>query len=135
MKHIVRRHKAFLAAFIKSGSITKAAKDTGVDRCVHYAWLEEVKGYREAFEAAKDQAAQTLEDEATRRAVEGVTQVEYYQGKPVGAKRVYSDALMMFLLRGLRPEKYRERGSVELTGKAGGPIETELTVRFVRPND
>ena len=34
-----------------------------------------------------------------------------------------SDRLLEFLLRGNKQETYRDRGTVELTGKDGGPIE------------
>jgi hypothetical protein len=72
-----------------------------------------------------------------RRAHIGVEEPLVYQGeftyerdakgrrklkKPLFIRK-YSDALMMFLLKGFKPEKYRERGSVELTGAGGGPIE------------
>jgi hypothetical protein len=135
MRRIVKRQKTFLAAFKITGRIDSAAKAAGVDRSSHYDWLREVKGYRELFEAAIAEAADALEDEATRRATEGVLEAHYYQGKPVGARRVYSDGLMMFLLRGLKPAKYRDLQSVEVTGKNGGPIENALTVTFVHAKD
>lgn len=130
---ILKRHKALLAAFKVTHSISEAAKAAGVDRSVHYDWLESVPGYKELFDAAKEEATQTLEDEAVRRAHKGVTEPIYFQGKVVGAKRVYSDALLMFLLRGARPEKYRQ--GVEVSGPGGGALETALTVTFVRPED
>jgi hypothetical protein len=130
---ILKRHKALLEAFKVTGNVSEAAKAAGLDRSCHYDWLDSVPGYREAFERAKEQAAQTWEDEAVRRATKGVTEAIYYQGKPVGAKKVYSDALLMFLLRGARPAKYRQ--GVEVTGANGGPIESALTVTFVKPKD
>jgi hypothetical protein len=42
----------------------------------------------------------------------------------------YLSADLQFLLRGLKPETYRERH--EVTGKDGGPLETSITVRFVK---
>ena len=35
--------------------------------------------------------------------------------KPLGVMK-HSDALMIFLLKGLRPERYRERASVDVSG-------------------
>ncbi len=58
-----------------------------------------------------------LEDEAIRRARDGVTIPVFYAGKEVGAIRRPSDTLLMFLLRAHRPERYRERPWVA----AGGP--------------
>ncbi len=40
--------------------------------------------------------------------------VGWYKGKPGGTVREYSDILLIFLLKALRPEKYRER--VEVRG-------------------
>jgi hypothetical protein len=130
-KTVLKKHRAFIGAFKASYSISEAAKAVGIDRSVHYDWLRDVPGYREAFEEAKEEATQTLEDEATRRATKGVTEGVFYKGKPVGLKRVYSDALLMFLLRGARPAKYRT--GVEVSGPDGGPVESALTVTFVKP--
>ncbi len=44
-----------------------------------------------------------------RRAVEGVIKPVFHQGKRVGTLRVYSDSLLMFLLRARRPEKFADR--------------------------
>ncbi len=53
---------------------------------------------------AKEEVADLLEAEAWRRAVEGVEKpVGWYKGKPGGYVREYSDTLLIFPLRGLRP--------------------------------
>jgi hypothetical protein len=83
-----------------------------------YAWALRSRGKPEA----QTEAAQLLEDEAIRRAHEGILTPVFYKGNPTGVMREYSDALLMFLLRGFTPEKYRDRGSVEVSGPAGGPI-------------
>lgn len=49
-----------------------------------------------------------LEQEAYRRAVEGVEEPVYQGGELVGTVRRYSDKLLEFLLRGRRPQVYRE---------------------------
>jgi hypothetical protein len=148
---VVISHKAaFLAAFAATANVTKAAKAAKIERCLHYRWLKDDDGYALDFKAALEQAAQTLEDEAVRRANEGVLEPLVYQGqfsykqrpakdaegkpvlldgKPVlenyGAPlaiRAYSDGLLQFLLKGARPEKYRERSNVEVSAPGGGPI-------------
>lgn len=126
--------RAFLAAYANCASITKAAKAAGLDRRAHYDWLEHDPDYPAKFDAATEQAAQALEDEATRRAYDGVLQAEFYQGKAVGTKRVYSDGLMMFLLRGMKPKKYRTN-SIELSGPDGAPIEMSIVGRLNAARD
>jgi hypothetical protein len=143
-----RKQKAFLAAYVITASITRSAKAAKLDRSLHYLWLADAE-YAGAFENTKDQAAQLLEDEAVRRAHQGVeepltwqgqftykrravkdaegnTTLENY-GKPLSINRK-SDALLQFLLKGFRPDKYRDRVSAEVSGPAGGPISLEHDV-------
>lgn len=57
---------------------------------------------------ALDIGADSLEDEAVRRARDGYDKPVYQQGQCVGQVRKYSDTLMVFLLKGARPKKYRD---------------------------
>ena len=61
--------------------------------------------------------AEALEDEATRRAAEGVDEPVFHQGAQVGTIRKYSDTLAIFLLKGAMPEKYRDNAKLELSGR------------------
>lgn len=121
---------AFLAAYRQTASITKAAAAAKIDRTMHYRWLRN-PGYKKAFDAATEEAAQVLEDEAVRRATEGTLEPVFYQGIKCGAVRRYSDGLIQFLLRGFRPQKYSSKA--EITGPDGGPA--ELIVRIVNANN
>lgn len=107
--------RAFLAAFSHIGIVSRACELTGVGRTSHYRWLQQDPAYRAAFKRAKVMAASVFEDEAARRAIEGVERpTGWYKGKPGGYVREYSDNLLMFMLKGLLPDKYRER--VEVRG-------------------
>jgi hypothetical protein len=82
-----------------------------------YNWRHADPGdasFLEAFKQAKILAGETLEAEAIRRAHDGVDEPVYQGGRLVGWKRVYSDTLLIFLLKGLMPEKYRERWEGEV---------------------
>lgn len=130
----IGRKKAFLAAYRATANKSKAAEAAKISRASHYKWLNDDPQYVIDFEQACKDAADLLEDEAIRRAHEGVIEPVFYQGKPAGAIRKYSDTLLMFLLRGFRPEVYRERGSLELTGANGSALPPPvLNVTFVRP--
>lgn len=106
----------FLNYYIQLGTISKAAKKAGISRQTHYDWLKnDKKGfYRRAFEAADKMAADLLEEEAFRRAVEGDTRIIYYKGTEVGRQQVKSDALLALLLKGRIP-KYRENTEINTT--------------------
>jgi hypothetical protein len=157
-KRGVSKRASFLAAFAVTASITRAAKAAKIDRALHYRWLAEGGAYPEQFASASDRAAQILEDEAVRRAHEGVVEPNVWKGEftykrrqvevtdadtgeirkvwqnhgpPIGVRK-YSDALLMFLLKGLRPQTYRERVTAELTGKDGGPLEIVTRLNAAR---
>jgi hypothetical protein len=64
---------------------------------------------------AKEEVADLLEAEAFRRAVHGWDEpVGWYKGKAGGVVTRYSDALLIVLLKALRPNRYKER--VEMRG-------------------
>jgi len=110
--------RAFLECYREMGVIRRACKVAKVGRSSHYEWMENNPAYRAAFEASKEDAADTLEAEVFRRAVTGVKKpTGWYKGVAGGYVREYSDLLLMFRLKALRPEKYRER--VEVRGMVG----------------
>jgi hypothetical protein len=113
-----------LAAFEASANITMACKKARVSRRTFYNWLEEID-FKDKFDKAAKLGTGLLEDEAVRRATQGVTEPVYYKGKRVGGVKKYSDTLLIVLLKAHAPEKYKERFSGELSGVGGGPIKTQ----------
>lgn len=122
----VDKKKAFLAAYAEVGNITQAAEIVGVTRQAHYLWMKDPE-YAEAFAQAEQQACDRLEQEARRRAVEGVEEPVFHRGKQCGVIRKYSDTLLIFLLKGAMPHKYKERVQNEVSGS--------LTIKVVLPDD
>jgi hypothetical protein len=108
------------------GAITKAAQVAGINRRSHYNWHEEEgpdgDAYRMAFEDARASACDSLEVEARRRAMHGVPRSVYYKGKKIETIKEFSDTLLIFLMKGAMPEKYRDNARIEHTGRDGGPI-------------
>ena len=60
------------------------------------------------WDSAVEDALDALEEEVRRRAIEGVEKPVHYQGQRVDSVTQYSDQLAMFLLRGRRPQIFRE---------------------------
>lgn len=114
------RQPAFLAAFAETGSVTLAARSANLSKDMHYRWLKTDPEYAGKFEVARMRAVQMLEDEALRRAREGWLEPVFYAGKVCGYVPRYSDSLLMFLLRGWRPDRYRDR--TEICGPGGGSV-------------
>jgi len=104
--------KRFLEAFEVSCSIQKAARWANIHRQTHYDWMRKDATYPARFAEARERATQTLEDEAVRRAVEGVRRPVLYRGKQVYIQGKplfdieYSDQLLIRLLEAFYPEKY-----------------------------
>lgn len=104
----------FIAHLLDGLTVVDAAAKIGFDRTVT---LYDHRKRDVEFAAAWDQAwkdgADALEKEAQRRACLGVTEPVFYKGEVVGSLQKYSDVLLIFLLKGRRPDRFRE--NVDLT--------------------
>jgi hypothetical protein len=103
---------AMLAALAETGNVSKACAAAEVGRATHYEWLRDDPQYAKDAADAMEHAADLLEEEARRRAHDGVDEPVFYQGEVCGTVRKYSDTLLIFLLKGAKPDKFRERSSV-----------------------
>lgn len=118
-----KRQQVFLEALAALGHVGQAAKHAGVSVRTAYNHRTSDPEFAAAWESALQTAMETvLEPEAVRRAVQGVPEPIYYKGDQVGTVQKYSDTLLIFLLKGGKPEKYKERTANEHTGAGGGPI-------------
>lgn len=140
----------FFAKLAERGNVTEACAVSGVSRTIAHEYIrgefpdefDEAarKLWSERLRDAREQAADRLEAEAFRRAVDGVDEpqigrvgkdqdgiLKNQDGTPVVLKR-YSDGLLTLLLKANRPDKFKDRTSTEMTGKDGGPIKTETKV-------
>ena len=122
-KRAYAKQRAFLTAFSETGSVVRAAIAAKVSRRAHVYWMSE-PGYKQVFDDARLIAAEVLEDEARRRAVQGLRKMKFYKGEPVidpetnkpYFEHEYSDTLMAMLLNANLPEKFKYRS--ETTVKA-----------------
>jgi len=134
--------RLFLKAYADRGTIKRAAMIAGVDRTLHYHWLRD-DGYKAAFGEAQRMYREKLEEEADRRAVDGVQRLKFFKGElilvpcepgdPLGRclgktatgdevwakpyiEHEYSDNLLMFRLKRLDP-RYKDRIDVKTKHK------------------
>lgn len=117
----LKKRQLFLETLAQTGRVVTAAHTAGfVDTSYVHRLRREDEDFAKAWEEAVDAAADVLEEEATRRAVEGVEEPIFYKGEIAGYKTNYSDQLMMFLLRGLRPGKFNpKQGDTNVNLKFG----------------
>jgi hypothetical protein len=133
---------AFFSVLAETANVSRACSAVSIARQTAYNRYEEDKEFAEKWEQAVAVGICALEDEANRRAFEGVDKPVFYQGqrtgqwvdkdgKPTESKegavafkpnviREYSDTLAIFMLKAHKPEKYRER--FEHTGAGGAPL-------------
>ena len=122
------KKRAFLTAFCETGTVLDAAECAGVGRSSHYRWLQEDEAYKAALDAAEEIAAEILERIAWQRATSGIKEEVWYQGEKTGERKARSDLLLMFLLKGRKPDRYRDNWKGELTGAGGGEIQVSFGV-------
>jgi hypothetical protein len=110
----------FLNKLRETGNIRSACAAAKISRTTFYAHRKAEADFDAQVGEALEDAGDVLEAEAWRRAVKGVLKPIYQQGGKVGETREYSDTLLIFLLKGTKPEKFRDRH--EVSGPGGGPI-------------
>lgn len=116
MKLTPEKLAAFCAALAETCNVGKACVAVGISRQTAYNWREDDPEFAAAWERAMKAGLLALEDEAHRRAFDGVDEPVFYKGDECGTVRKYSDTLAIFLLKAHAPEKYRETSKVELSG-------------------
>jgi len=99
----------FLAALQRTGNVSRACKAEGIGRRTAYEWREADAEFAQQWDEAVEDGLDNAEQELYRRAVKGTLKPVFQGGKKVGSIREFSDTCLIFLLKGGRPEKYRER--------------------------
>lgn len=133
--------RAFLAAIRKVPSVGRAAKSADISPGMHYRRYNVDPVYTAAFNAAWEIGVGACEDAAMENAMIGYEEPVVYQGQlqytesrdedgeivlgkngkprmvPLTILRPNAQ-LHMFVLKGAKPEKYRERQQIEATVKS-----------------
>lgn len=137
LKAIEKKNKQqmFLAAYANKGTILSACNISGVSRYSAYQWINEDQDFQQAYELAREAFIDRLEDEVTRRGMDGIPKPVYYRGELVDTITEYSDTLLMFRLNGLCPEKYRVNGNSQVVNLGNITLsiqyEDSLTQQYV----
>lgn len=94
-----RARATFLARLAETCNVSESARTAGISRASAYEWRDADPDFAAAWVDAEEQAADALELEARRRAIEDK-----------------SDRMLEILLKAHRPEKYVERFKGEISG-------------------
>ena len=139
------KKRVFLESFISHhGQSKPAARAAGVSISATYLWRRKTGGqdFLKCFAAAQEIVTQKMIEESRRRASEGSRKYKYTtRGEPIldlegnhAYDTIYSDLLMMFLLKGAMPLTYRDQyqgPQVAIVGKSitlhHGPSATNVS--------
>lgn len=106
----------YITALEACGLPHTAAKMAGVSLARVNKLAQERDEFRFACEQAEERFVDSLEAEAIRRARDGVVEGVYHQGNRIDDKTVYSDTLMVQLLKGRRGRTFGDKKEVRMTG-------------------
>jgi hypothetical protein len=110
--------EAFLAILAAIGNVTVACKRAKVGVSSVYEWRKSdeafAKRWDELAEQGRDTIADAIEQSFDERAIEGWLEPVYQKGQLVGHVRKFDTVAGIVRLKALRPDKYRERSTVDL---------------------
>jgi hypothetical protein len=99
--------RVFLDLISEGLTVSEASLRAGISRHAVYRRRHAEYGFRELWDQALDIAGDRLEEEADRRGFTGWEEAIYHKGSVVGTRRRFSDRMLMFRLRALKPGRYR----------------------------
>ena len=114
--------KPFLAALAEVPNVTEAARRAGISKRNVYNRRDVDPEFAAQWDDALEETLDALEGECYRRAKDGVERQVFYEGRPVGSYREYSDTLAIKILAARRRHLYGDQRKLEVTGAAGGPV-------------
>lgn len=144
----VERIRAALTEMAATGSEVAAMKAGSFGRGVLNILLDRNPPFVKRWNEAKVASVDALEQEARRRAIEGVERHKFHKGQPIMrtivlpdgktakvhyVEREYSDRMLEVLLKANMPEKYKDRTAVDHSG--GITLEQLVTQSLEKPKE
>lgn len=104
------RQDRFLKVLATVGHISAACKAIKISTVAVHYWRRDDPEFDAKLLAAQEAYEGMLTEEATRRAVKGVEKAIFNkEGEQIGVEIKYSDTLLIFLLKAVNPEKFRDK--------------------------
>lgn len=105
------KRELFVDLLARTGNFLAAAKALGYkDSSYFRRWYKKDKMFRIYCDEAMEAAVDRFEEEAIRRAVDGIEEPVYHQGKIVGYKKRYSDDLLKEILAAKSDDYKKNKG-------------------------
>ena len=132
-----RARERFIETLRESCNVSESARAAGISRRAAYDWRADDEAFAQEWADAEQEAADKLEREAWRRAVDGVDKPVTFQGVITDRYKEYSDKMLEILLKAHRPEKFTDRSKVDLSNTDGSlkPQVIKIVAADARSND
>ncbi len=125
---VVEAKGTIVRSLAMRGNVREATDAAGISRTLAYEWRTRDEPFREAWDDSVDEAVDRMEREMWRRGIEGFERPVIYQGEITDTYLDYSDSLLLTLVKGHRPEKYKERR--EHSTPPGQPLGIEVETKI-----
>src|SRR5688572_7648171 len=114
-RELVTTQTAFLEHYARTANVGESCRVAGISRQSVHRWLEHDEPFRLAYNQSRQESDDAIRSEIYRRAIEGVPEPVFHQGKCVGTVRKFSDVLLIFLAKSRMPE-FRDKQAIEHSG-------------------
>ena len=151
-KIIAAKQDLFVRSFAQIGIVLPACEAASISRSTYYKWRELYEDFDIECEEALQEAIDRAELELRSRAVIGIEEPVLFKGEPVWKRdpntgellldadfnpipftiNRRSDRLLEIYMKAQR-NQYRDKGSMEISGPGGAPIEANFEVTYVLP--
>lgn len=116
------RVEKFHKTLATTGNVSEACRCINISRTSAYERRKVDKSFAEIWDDAMEAAGDRLESVAVARAVDGWQEPVFFKGKPTSTVHRFDNRLLTFLLRGAKPEKYRERSDINTNIRGGADV-------------
>lgn len=120
-----KKQQHFLDMLREGNTVTFACKCLNLTRVSVYELRRDDAVFAAQWDEAYEAGGEVMEQEAFRRAVQGVNKPIVHLGIVTDTVKDYSDTLLIFLLKGRFPDKYADRT------KADQNVHGETQIRVV----
>lgn len=134
----------FIDVLRDCGNVTEACRQANLARISVYRWRDKDPEFAAAWETALHQAIDSLEAEAWRRARDGVPEFVMSKDGPVTTvdaetgertyltQQKFSDVLLITLLKAHRPERFKDRATLDVNITADLAAKMEAARKRIR---
>ncbi len=114
LEEMTEKQQLFLIMLAQIPNVTRVCNMVECNRASIYKTRKRNEQFKKLMDEALEEGYDLLEEEARRRAVDGVEEPVFYRGTVVGHVQKFSDNLLVQLLRAYRAKKFAPKQVVDV---------------------